>query len=524
MSLINAIAGAYAEYSPVVHIVGTPALPAQESGACLHHTLGDGRFRVFAEMAAKVTVAQANLVDPGTAVDEINRVLAECIHQSRPVYIELPTTSVKIKVPSSALEKPLRLKKANTGEGLEDTVVDQILDKIYAAKQPLIIVDGLTRRFGLTEEVDALVSVTGFPTVSTPFGKGILDESLPSYRGVYAGVADKNTPKSWVDARDLVLKFAPLDSDVNTFGFSTLTDTQITTQFHKYSVEVGGSSQHGQHHNLDVKYLLRKVLARLDPAKIPRYDAFSNENGGGHSSRLKDLPSTKAEDALTQNVFWPRMSAFLRPRDVILTDAATSLLGITDMILPPESMIINSVMWASIGFAVGAAQGVSIALQEMLAKGTRSAGRTILFEGDGSFQMTVQAISDIIRNRLDIILFVINNDGYTVERHIHGLDARYNDIQSWRYLEAPSFFGAPQDDPSYPVVTLQVATWAELDKMLADETVRAGKGLVMVELIFGRYDCLEVMTELLRSATKRNGGETATEFEAIKSSPGENPP
>jgi pyruvate decarboxylase len=42
---------------PVVHIVGTPPTASQASGAILHHTLGNGDFRVFENMYKQVTVS-----------------------------------------------------------------------------------------------------------------------------------------------------------------------------------------------------------------------------------------------------------------------------------------------------------------------------------------------------------------------------------------------------------------------------------------------------------------------------------
>src|SRR2546421_10436414 len=57
---LNAIGGAYAEMAPVVHIVGTPPVSLQNGGACMHHSLGEGKFRVFADMAAKGHRAQTN--------------------------------------------------------------------------------------------------------------------------------------------------------------------------------------------------------------------------------------------------------------------------------------------------------------------------------------------------------------------------------------------------------------------------------------------------------------------------------
>lgn len=44
LSTLNAIAGAYSEYVPIIHIVGTPSTISQRDGMLLHHTLGNGDF------------------------------------------------------------------------------------------------------------------------------------------------------------------------------------------------------------------------------------------------------------------------------------------------------------------------------------------------------------------------------------------------------------------------------------------------------------------------------------------------
>ncbi|KEF55237.1 uncharacterized protein A1O9_08891 [Exophiala aquamarina CBS 119918] len=500
LSAINAIAGAYAEMAPVVHIVGTPPTQAQDGGVNLHHTLGDGNFRHFAEMAAKVTVAQANLIDLATATASIDRVIQACVLNSRPVYIELPTNMVKARVPASDLDKALDLTMRFTDEGFEDTEVDLILEKIYAAKQPFIIVDGFTNRFGITEEADELVRVTGFPTSTTPFGKGIINETYPNFHGVYAGLAGNQIYNPWAYGTDLVLRLGPLNSDVNTFGFSTIPDKHKAITFDRDFVEVTGT----KYTNVHIKSLLRRILDRLDTNKLPKYDPYPDL--GIPSEELKSLPPTQPEDVIDQLTFWRRISTFFRSGDIVLTETGTPSIGGRDFVLPPNTRLINSSIWLSIGYMFGAAQGAALALRELLAEGKQSQGRTILFEGDGSLQMTAQAFSDIIRNRLDITIFILNNDGYTIERWIHGMKAGYNDVQPWRYLEAPSYFGAPKDDPAYPVLTLRAANWGQLQEILADPQLQQGKGLNIVEVMMEKEDAPEVLKKLVQAVTERNSG------------------
>lgn len=501
LSTINAIAGAYAERAAVIHIVGTAPTHVQEQGLCMHHSLGDGDFRVFADMSAKITVAQANLTDPSTAPTKIDRCLRECILQRRPVYIELPTNMVKARVAAAALDKPIDLSLPANDDNLESAKADEILRKIYASKQPFIIVDGFTSRYGISEEADELVRVTGFPTSTTPFGKGIINETYPNFHGIYAGMAGKQIYMPWARGCDLVVRLGPLPSDVNTFGFSTTPDPKTTITFERDSVEIEGTSHKGLH----VKSLLRKILARLDKAKLPKYDPYPDL--GDPRAQLQALPPTGQDELIDQATCWQRISNFFRSGDIVLTETGTPSVGGRDFVLPPHTTLINSSIWLSIGYMLGACAGAALAQREMIAEGTRPHGRTILFEGDGSLQMTAQVFSDIIRKRLDVVVFIVNNDGYTIERWIHGMRAGYNDIQPWRYLDAPNYFGAPKDDPEYPVFTKRAETWGQLNDILADPTLQRGRGLNLVEVIMSREDAPDVLKKLVESTSRRNSGE-----------------
>ena len=81
--------------------------------------------------------------------------------------------------------------------------------------------------------------------------------------------------------------------------------------------------------------------------------------------------------------------------------------------------------------------------------------RQILCIGDGSFQVTAQELSTILRHNLKPIIILINNDGYTVERMILGENATYNDINMWRYARLGEVLdkqnvGSGNSEPFFP--------------------------------------------------------------------------
>ncbi|KAE8397278.1 thiamine diphosphate-binding protein [Aspergillus pseudonomiae] len=499
LSALNAIAGAYAEKVPLVHIVGTPPTYLQDQNAILHHSLGDGNSRLYASIYRSFTCAQANLTLASHAPVLIDETLRQCLLHSRPVYIEIPANMAKVIISASRLEEGIDTSlPPNEGSEVEQTVVKELLKSLYSASQPLIILDGWVSRYGLEQEADDIVHLTGFPVVTTPFGKGTANETYPNFCGVYTGAAGNSDFVRWVKSRDLVIRFAPMNADTNTFGFTALTSEAITIELHKFTINIRGEN----YLNMNTKSILRKIISELD-LSLFAYDGSCIEPRRLNMAGALDSP--RPEASITQDIFWRYVSQFFHSDDIILTETGTPYAGGCDFVLPPNTKIINSALWLSIGYTLGASCGAALAQREMVEQGLRNEGRTILFEGDGSFQMTAQVLSDIIRNRLDLIIFLINNDGYTIERYIHGMEAYYNDIQPWRYLESPWYFGARKDDSEYPVFTKQVRTWADLERVLQSEHIIRGRGLSMIEVILEKHDAHPLLKRQMKIAKDQNG-------------------
>ena len=205
LSALNAIAGAYSEHVPVVHIVGTPSTASQKNGMLLHHTLGDGNFNVFTDMSRNISCCVEQLNNPSTIAAQIDNALQQCWIQSRPVYISLPTDMVQKKIEGERLKTPIDLHYPGNDEDKEDYVVEVVLKYLTAAKNPIILVDACAVRHRVLEEVHDLIAKTNLPVFVTPMGKGAVNEMHKNYSGVYAGDGSQPEVKKRVEASDLIL-------------------------------------------------------------------------------------------------------------------------------------------------------------------------------------------------------------------------------------------------------------------------------------------------------------------------------
>ncbi|KAI1406313.1 pyruvate decarboxylase [Hypoxylon fuscum] len=485
LSAVNGLAGAYSEHVPVVHIVGCPSTVSQRSGLLLHHTLGNGDFNVFANMSASISCAVAKLNDPAEIATQIDHVLQECYLKSRPVYIMFPTDMVEKKVEGERLETPIDLQEPANDADREDYVVDVVLKYLHAAQKPVVLVDACAIRHRVLDEVHDFIEKTKLPVFVTPMGKSAINETHPSYGGVYAGTASSPAVKEMVEGSDLVISIGAMKSDFNTAGFSYRLSQLTSIDLHSDSCTV----RYSEYPGIRMKGVLRKVVQKLDVAQIKALPP----------PKFLDHESLSESNAvIKQEWLWARIDKFLREGDIVVTETGTANFGVWETRFPANVTALNQTLWGSIGWAVGACQGAALAAQDDAGKD--KARRTILFEGDGSFQLTAQEVSTMIRHGLDVILFVICNDGYTIERFIHGMDEAYNDIQTWRYKDLPAAFGATGDQAK----SYAVKTRGELESLLGDKDFNERKGLRFVELYMPREDAPKSLMLTAEASAKRN--------------------
>jgi indolepyruvate decarboxylase len=109
----------------------------------------------------------------------------------------------------------------------------------------------------------------------------------------------------------------------------------------------------------------------------------------------------------------------------LIAETGTSSMGLGFAAMPKGSTFQNQALWGSIGWATPAAFGAALSAPDR---------RTILITGEGSHQLTAQEVSQFYRFGLKPIIFVLNNDGYLIERLLcKDPEIDYNNLAQWHY-------------------------------------------------------------------------------------------
>ncbi|ESK94985.1 pyruvate decarboxylase [Moniliophthora roreri MCA 2997] len=485
LSAINGIAGAFSEMVPVLHIAGVPSTAQQKTKPMLHHTLGDGRYDAYIRAAEQFTIAQAILTNKSTAASEIDRVLSECIIHARPVYLTLPTDLVYMKISSERLKVPIpHLPPVNEPEA-EAFVLDEIVKMVDEADNDVIVlVDACAIRHDVRHEVHDLIKKTQFPVYSAPMGKTAVDEDYERYGGIYVGSITHPEIKEKVESAKFILSIGSLKSDFNSGNFTYSIPTSRTVELHSFGTRI----KYADFPGIGMKQLLPKLTERLHPfnaearkIEVPRFAVHLPEDN---------------DKEITHAWLWPRMANFFKPKDVVVAETGTSSFGILDVPLPRDSVFVSQILWGSIGWTVGSTLGAALAAKDV------GLGRTILFIGDGSLQLTVQELSTMMRKDLKPILFVLNNSGYTIERYLHGETRKYNDIYPWNWTGLLSVLG---DGDGSKSKSYTVNNREELNTLLENKEFGRADKIQLVEVMMPMHDApraLQVQAEMSGKTNK----------------------
>jgi indolepyruvate decarboxylase len=408
LNMVNPVAAAYAEKSPVVVISGAPGAGEASRGLLLHHQgkALDTQSRIFAE----ITCDQACLNDARRAPADIARVLRSALTHSKPVYLELPRDMVDAPCAEVVPAAPPPLDR----EALE-ACADEIAARLAAARAPVIMVGVEVRRFALEARVAELATRLGVPVVTSLSGRGLLADSGGPLCGTYLGIAGAPEVTALVEGSDALLLLGVIVSDTN-FGVSArhidlrrtiqALDERVTLGYHTYP-------------RLPLADLIDALLARAAPSRpAPVFARHVYPRG----LAADDAPITPTDIAIAVNDLMDRAGRF-----PIAADMGDCLFAALDI---ENTALVAPAYYATMGFGVPAGLGLQAASGE----------RPLVLVGDGAFQMTGWELGNCRRYGWDPIVIVFNNSSWETLRAFQP-DSGFCDLGDWGYAQMAAGLG-----------------------------------------------------------------------------------
>jgi indolepyruvate decarboxylase len=458
LSALNGVMGAKAERSLVFHVVGMPSYQHQRLRKIAHHTLGDGIFGNFVTLSADAACCHA-VINPENCVVEMERIIEEARRNNQPAYIAVPSDHAVSPVMSADV-KPIVPRSNEVALRKAMAIIEERINK---AKSVVAFPAFTILRLGLQKQAQKTIEALGCPFATTLMEKCVIDEGHPQFAGMYAGAVSDPKTRQIVEGADLVLDLGGVNlNDITTAAYSAQLDPSRFITVGLDDVRIGDEIIA----NVRLPDVLSE-LAKLKPSSAPYR---------GTPQGLAPVNGSPS-DKITMAALYPRYAAFLRAGDTVVLETGSTSLGVTPTILPDGVRVEAQVLWGSIGWATPAAFGIALA---------DPGRRTVLITGEGSHQLTANDVGAMGRFGANVIVFVLNNGGYLVERALEeNPNWTYNDLAPWNYAELPKALGCAD------WYTARVTTLGELDDAM--KAARASKTGAYIEILGGRMDMPPVL-------------------------------
>lgn len=448
LNMVNPIAAAYAEKTPVLVLTGGPGEDERSRGILVHHQVKsfESQLRVFSE----VTHYQAVLNDPATAADQVRYAIDVCRLYSLPVYLEVPRDMVDREIHLS----PVRRLAVPTRHGAVEEAAAEILRKLAQARRPALVVGVEVHRQRLTAQVVQLAEKLGLSVVSTFMGRGTFPDDHPQYAGVYLGPASPPGVRELVEESDLLLMLGALVTDTNMGVRLTAIDPRGVALAVSRRVEIG----YHRYEDVPLDDLVACLLGH--PQSRGREDHIHSA-GRQPFMRADDQPSEGPIRVATMIAEINRFLAAEKSAMPLVTDTGDCLFCSHEIDTP---LVLASAYYATMGFGMPAALGFE----------ATTGRRPLVLVGDGGFQMTGQELIHAGRWGLKPIVVLMNNGSWEMLQSF--LPSGYNALPDGRYAEVARLWGA---------ASWQVRTAGDLRVALGEAAMEDRPALIEVLLAPG---------------------------------------
>lgn len=320
-----------------------------------------------------------------------------------PVWIDIP---LDIQSAQIELNKVKHFEPINKNLFVSQTDLNDVIDKLYNSKRPLILFGSGIRSANAIEELKTLIMTTEIPAVYANSAVDILDSRLDLLIGCVGAMAANRAANFAIQNADLIIvlgcRMTTLITGENLNNFAREADI-ITIDIDEFEHKKLGNKIQKQI-IVDVKHFIQTLLGQ----KLPKTKKEWQEKCQHYKQTFP-----KCEERFKQNeqVDLYHLSEIL---ETTLNDDAICVVdaGLEELIIPTtinfkeRQRCIHPVSQGAMGYALPAAMGAFLV----------SNRQVVAIIGDGSIMMNLQELQTINHNNIPIKILVINNNCYAVIR------------------------------------------------------------------------------------------------------------
>lgn len=401
-NILTGLVGAWQDSSPVLFMTGQSKSTQTIQGSGIAGLRQFGTFEVDIVPIVKTVTKYAVMVtDPKTIRYHLEKAFyLATTGRPGPVLLDLPLDVQGALIETEDLVGFIPEESENH---LESNDLIKVVEILRSAKRPLILSGVGVRAAGAVEVFRRIVDMMKIPVVTSQLGKDALYYDHPLFVG-HSGPKGDRAGNFAVQTADVILSIGcSLHSQTTGWENSLFAPDAL-----KIQVDIDGAILAREQLNVAVK-INSDVTAFL--LGIERFigKGFANDpwRNIGLSWKKRYAVNLESHDRTEESVnyydFAEELSRALKGDECVVADAGSAFYAMGQGFrIKQKQRFISSGSLGAMGFALPAANGVA----------TVSDSATICVTGDGSLMTNIHDLAVTSHNKLNVKLFVLNNDGY----------------------------------------------------------------------------------------------------------------
>jgi len=412
INALNGVFGAWTDSIPML-IVSGQVKRATCMGSC--HLKG---LRQLGDQEADILAMVRGITKYAVRVDEPAEIrfhLEKALHLATtgrpgPCWIDIPLDVQGSEVTPEALVGFVPEPAPGLAGAALDAVCDTVLSRLAAARRPIILVGSGVRLAGAEAVLDRVVHRLSLPVTTAWTAHDLLDSDDPLACGRPGTVGDRAGNFTVQNADVLLVIGSRLNIRQVSYNWQAFAPDALMIQVDIDPCELAKPTVRPDLPVVaDAKAFLTSLEARIEARG---FDAAAHVDWlAWCRERVKRYPvvlprhRTCTGSCINPYYFIETLFDRLLADDVIVcgNGSACVIPFQAGRIKKGQRMFANSGC-ASMGYDLPAALGAAVA---------RGGRRVICLAGDGSLMMNVQELATVAGMRLPVLLFVLNNDGYS---------------------------------------------------------------------------------------------------------------
>ncbi len=414
--------------------------------------------------------------------EEIKFYLDKAIHIAKsgrpgPVLIDIPMNVQRAEIETSKLKSYIPEKTEIDYEMLNKKI-DKMTDMIKESERPIIILGAGVKIGNAENETRKFVEKLGIPVCLTWGAMDLLPHNHPLFAEGF-GVSANRAGNFAVQNSDLIIS---LGSRLDTRQTGGRPETfargakKIVLDIDKDELYKGRGLKIDLDINFDINDFLKEIDKKIIQIKINDLNEWKKRIKEWKEKYPICLPEYyKQEDKVNPYVFMESLSEECREGDIIITDAGGNLTWTMQGFKIKEGQKLFSAYGNSpMGYSLPAAMGASIAADKPV----------ICIIGDGGIKMNINELETIVKYKIPIKIFVINN-------HEYGIIKQFQDVWLNSCYKATCVDGGLGDPDflkianAYEMTSCQINNHKELRGKIKEVLSFDGPILCSVELKCG---------------------------------------